>query len=81
MILTKNFGHFYSSSVTQPAQKQSELLYYICTNSFGSTLSLVDLAGSESVRHTGATGERQKEGGMNMAFFKELNFKSLPTAF
>jgi hypothetical protein len=28
-----------------------------------STLSLVDLAGSESVRHTGATGERQKEGG------------------
>lgn len=29
-----------------------------------STLNLVDLAGSESVRHTGATGERQKEGGM-----------------
>jgi centromeric protein E len=28
-----------------------------------STLNLVDLAGSESVRHTGATGERQKEGG------------------
>lgn len=28
------------------------------------TLNLVDLAGSESVRHTGATGERQKEGGM-----------------
>jgi len=27
-----------------------------------STLNLVDLAGSESVRHTGATGERQKEG-------------------
>ena len=26
-----------------------------------STLNLVDLAGSESVRHTGATGERQKE--------------------
>lgn len=29
-----------------------------------STLNLVDLAGSESVRLTGATGERQKEGGM-----------------
>jgi centromeric protein E len=29
-----------------------------------STLNLVDLAGSESVRHTGATGERQKEGGL-----------------
>ena len=28
-----------------------------------STLNLVDLAGTESVRHTGATGERQKEGG------------------
>ena len=28
-----------------------------------STLNLVDLAGSESVRHTGNTGERQKEGG------------------
>lgn len=28
------------------------------------TLNLVDLAGSESVRHTGATGIRQKEGGM-----------------
>ena len=28
-----------------------------------STLNLVDLAGSESVRVTGATGERQKEGG------------------
>jgi centromeric protein E len=28
-----------------------------------STLNLVDLAGSESVRHTGSTGERQKEGG------------------
>ena len=28
-----------------------------------STLNLVDLAGSESVRHTGAIGERQKEGG------------------
>lgn len=27
------------------------------------TLNLVDLAGSESVRHTGATGNRQKEGG------------------
>lgn len=27
------------------------------------TLNLVDLAGSESVRHTGATGLRQKEGG------------------
>jgi centromeric protein E len=27
------------------------------------TLNLVDLAGSESVRHTGATGARQKEGG------------------
>ena len=27
------------------------------------TLNLVDLAGSESVRHTGATGSRQKEGG------------------
>lgn len=27
------------------------------------TLNLVDLAGSESVRHTGATGMRQKEGG------------------
>lgn len=27
-----------------------------------STLNLVDLAGSESVRHTGSTGERQKEG-------------------
>ena len=26
-------------------------------------LNLVDLAGSESVRHTGATGQRQKEGG------------------
>jgi centromeric protein E len=29
-----------------------------------STLNLVDLAGSESVRHSGATGDRQKEGGM-----------------
>jgi centromeric protein E len=29
-----------------------------------STLNLVDLAGSESVRRTGATGERQKEGKM-----------------
>ena len=29
-----------------------------------STLDLVDLAGSESVRHTGATEDRQKEGGM-----------------
>jgi len=29
-----------------------------------STLNLVDLAGSESVRHTGASGDRQKEGGM-----------------
>lgn len=29
-----------------------------------STLNLVDLAGSESVRHTGATGDRLKEGGM-----------------
>lgn len=29
-----------------------------------STLDLVDLAGSESVRHTGASGERRKEGGM-----------------
>ena len=28
-----------------------------------STLNLVDLAGSESVRHTGATGKTQKEGG------------------
>ena len=28
-----------------------------------SSLNLVDLAGSESVRVTGATGERQKEGG------------------
>jgi centromeric protein E len=27
-----------------------------------STLNLVDLAGSESVRHTGATGDRLKEG-------------------
>jgi len=27
-----------------------------------STMNLVDLAGSESVRHTGATGERMKEG-------------------
>ncbi|CAM9996711.1 unnamed protein product, partial [Discosporangium mesarthrocarpum] len=27
------------------------------------TLNLVDLAGSESVRHTGSTGARQKEGG------------------
>lgn len=28
-----------------------------------SSLCLVDLAGSESVKHTGATGDRQKEGG------------------
>jgi centromeric protein E len=28
-----------------------------------STLNLVDLAGSESIRYTGATGKRQKEGG------------------
>jgi centromeric protein E len=28
-----------------------------------SALNLVDLAGSESVRHTGATGQRAKEGG------------------
>ena len=27
-----------------------------------STLNLVDLAGSESVKHTGATGDRLKEG-------------------
>ena len=27
------------------------------------SLNLVDLAGSESVRHTGATGQRAKEGG------------------
>lgn len=38
-----------------------------------STLNLVDLAGSESVRHTGATGERQKEGGMiNQRFVTTL---------
>lgn len=47
-----------------------------------STLNLVDLAGSESVRHTGATGERQKEGGMInqryvLTFFK-YSYKSLP---
>lgn len=29
-----------------------------------SSLNLVDLAGSESVRHTGATGQQKKEGGM-----------------
>ncbi|KAL3807868.1 hypothetical protein ACHAXA_010641 [Cyclostephanos tholiformis] len=35
-----------------------------------STLNLVDLAGSESVCHTGATGDRQKEGGMiNQSLF------------
>jgi centromeric protein E len=28
------------------------------------TLNLVDLAGSESVRHTGAVGQRAKEGGI-----------------
>ena len=28
-----------------------------------STLNLIDLAGSESVRHTGASGKRQIEGG------------------
>lgn len=28
------------------------------------TLNLVDLAGSESVKHTGATGDRRKEGGL-----------------
>jgi centromeric protein E len=28
------------------------------------SLNLVDLAGSESVRHTGASGQRAKEGGM-----------------
>ena len=38
-----------------------------------STLNLVDLAGSESVRHTGATGDRQKEGGMiNQRYVIEL---------
>ena len=31
---------------------------------FNSTLNLVDLAGSESVKHTGATGDRQKEGSL-----------------
>jgi len=39
-----------------------------------STLNLVDLAGSESVRHTGATGDRQKEGGI---INKSLLFLSL----
>ncbi|CAM9372644.1 unnamed protein product [Scytosiphon promiscuus] len=34
------------------------------TSTLVATLNLVDLAGSESVRHTGATGIRQKEGGM-----------------
>ena len=40
-----------------------------------STLNLVDLAGSESVRHTGATGGRQKEGGMiNQRYVGDLMF-------
>jgi hypothetical protein len=39
-----------------------------------STLNLVDLAGSESVRHTGATGDRQKEGGMINARFVPYMF-------
>jgi len=39
-----------------------------------STLNLVDLAGSESVRHTGATGDSQKEGGI---INKSLLFLSL----
>lgn len=39
-----------------------------------STLNLVDLAGSESVRHTGATGDRQVEGGMiNRRYESSLN--------
>lgn len=44
-----------------------------------STLNLVDLAGSESVRHTGATGERQKEGGMinTRQVFKKTDASSL----
>lgn len=42
-----------------------------------STLNLVDLAGSESVRHTGATGDRQKEGGMiNQRYDQYLEYFS-----
>jgi centromeric protein E len=38
-----------------------------------STLNLVDLAGSESVRHTGNTGDRQKEGGkINQRYVSRL---------
>lgn len=33
------------------------------TSTTSSTLNLVDLAGSESCKHTGATGDRQREGG------------------
>lgn len=41
-----------------------------------STLNLVDLAGSESVRHTGATGDRQKEGGMiNQRYVRDVTCK------
>jgi centromeric protein E len=44
-----------------------------------STLNLVDLAGSESVRHTGATGDRQKEGGMINQRFVQRNI--VPSSF
>jgi centromeric protein E len=40
-----------------PAQPEAEGAVLVAT------LNLVDLAGSESVRHTGATGNRAKEGG------------------
>ena len=43
-----------------------------------STLNLVDLAGSESVKHTGATGERQKEGAKINQRYISHHFTSLP---
>ena len=43
---------------------ESSIMSGNCGAVLVSTLNLVDLAGSESVRHTGATGDRQKEGGM-----------------
>lgn len=44
-----------------------------------STLNLVDLAGSESVRHTGATGDRQKEGGLINQRYDFVMFRKLQT--
>ena len=56
-----------TDSCTERSISKRSASGYRGTNTDGvlvSTLDLVDLAGSESVRHTGASGDRQKEGGM-----------------